>query len=255
MAQQESMIKLKGRVGDLTFYKNNKGYQVRQAKGVDPARVKKDPSFIRSRENASEFGRAVRAAKLLRDALRPLLLHQTDSTLVNRLNSRMLRILKSDDLNRRGERVVRPGNTGMLKYFDFNCNAPLHETLLFRYSVAVDTSAGIVQLHIPACYPKQAIVSPREAMYLRFTAAVVRMDFTGVEEAHPYPPLALQTTELLPLTGKLPELTLDLTIDGGIGSGPVIVLLGLSYFECFGSELYPLKSKEGSSLGIVEVVV
>src|SRR5690606_21869104 len=152
MAQQESTIKLKGRVGDLTFYKNDKGYQVRQAKGVDPARVKKDSAFIRSRENAGEFGRAVRAAKLLRHALRPLLLHRTDSTLVNRLNSRMVRILKSDGLHGRGDRVVRPENTGMLRYFDFNCNAPLHETLLLRYEVAVSTSVGIVQLHIPACY-------------------------------------------------------------------------------------------------------
>ena len=255
MAQQESTIKLKGRVGDLTFYENNKGYRVRRAKGVDPSRVKKDPSFIRSRENSSEFGRAVRAAKFLRGTLRPLLLHNTDGTQVNRLNSRMLRVLKSDGCRGRGERLVRPENTNMLRYFDFNCNAPLHEMLLVRYGVAVDVAAGTVQLQIPAFYPKQAIVSPKEATHFRLTAAAVHIDLTGVEEAHPYPPLAIQTTALFPLTDRIPASMLALDIDGGIvGSGSVIVLLGLSYFEHFGGELYPLKSKNTSPLGIVEVV-
>lgn len=256
MAQQESTIKLKGRVGDLTFYENDKGYQVRQAKGVDPARVKNDPAFIRSRENAIEFGRAVQAAKFLRGALRPLLLHNPDGTLVNRLNSRMVRVLKSDGLRGRGERLVHPENTGMLRYFDFNRNAPLHEALLVRYGVAADASAGTVQLDIPACYPKQAIVSPKETTHFRLTAAAVSIDFTGVEEdVYPYPPLALQTTALLPLTEEIPASTLVLAIDGGMGSGSVIVLLGLSYFERFSGELYPLKSKDTSPLCIVEVVV
>lgn len=256
MARQESTIKLKGRVGDLTFYENDKGYQARWAKGVDPARVKNDPAFIRSRENASEFGRAVQAAKFLRGALRPLLLHSTDGTLVNRLNSRMVRVLKSDGLHDRGKRVVHAENTGMLRYFDFNRNAPLHETLLVRYGVAADASAGTVQLHLPACYPKQAIVSPKEATHFRLTAAAVDIDFAGVEEeGFPYPPLALQTTALLPLTGQIPASSFVLAIDGGMGSGSVIVLLGLSFFEHFNGELYPLKSKDASPLCIVEVVV
>jgi len=256
MAQQESIIKLKGRVGDLSFYENNKGYQARRAKGVDPARVKHDPAFIRSRENASEFGRAVKAAKSLRSALRPLLLHNTDGTLVNRLNRRMVRVLKSDGRHVRGERLIFPENTGMLRYFDFNCNAPLHETLLLRYSVAADVSAGTVQLHLPAYYPKQAIVSPKEATHFRLTAAALRIDFSGgKEEGYPYSPLASEATTLLPLTGQVPASSLDLAIDEGTGSGSVIALLGVSFFELYSGELYPLKSKDASSLGIVEVVV
>jgi len=54
MEQQDSVIKLKGRAGGLSFYKNDKGYQARSASGIDPKRVKKDPAFERSRENASE---------------------------------------------------------------------------------------------------------------------------------------------------------------------------------------------------------
>lgn len=253
MAQQESMIKLKGRVGDLTFYENNKGYQARSARGVDSARVKKDPSFVRSRENANEFGRAVQAAKLLRGVLRPLLLYNTDGTMVNRLNSRMVRVLKSDGSNSRGERMVHPENTGMLRLFDFNHTAPLHETLLVRYGMEADLSTSTVQLHLPAYFPKQAVVAPKEATHFRLTAAAVEIDFTGMGERG-YPPLAMQTTALLPLTGQIPASSLVLAMDGRVDSGSVIVILGLSFFEQFGGELYPLKSKDASPLGIVEVL-
>lgn len=56
MAQQESIIKLKGKIGDLTFYKTKTGYQVRQATGVSADRIASDPNFQRTRENNAEFG-------------------------------------------------------------------------------------------------------------------------------------------------------------------------------------------------------
>ncbi len=39
MAQQESLIKLKGKIGDLTFYKTWNGYQARETKGIDGVRI------------------------------------------------------------------------------------------------------------------------------------------------------------------------------------------------------------------------
>jgi hypothetical protein len=69
MARQKGIIKLKGTIGDITFYKTQDGHLAREKGGIDASRIKTDPAFQRTRENGSEFGRAGKAGKVLRTAL------------------------------------------------------------------------------------------------------------------------------------------------------------------------------------------
>ena len=85
MARQNGIIKLKGTIGDITFYKTKDGHLAREKGGIDANRIKNDPAFQRTRENGSEFGRAGTAGKTLRTALRTLLLKSCDSRMVSRL--------------------------------------------------------------------------------------------------------------------------------------------------------------------------
>lgn len=244
------MIKLKGRLGGVTFYETEAGYRARTSTGVDAQRVKRDPAFRRSRENASEFGRAAKAAGYLRGVLRPLLLHNPDGSMVNRLTSRMVRALKADGVHDRGERQVSAQNAGMLRFFDFNRSAPLHETLLARYRVQLDDPGNQVLLTLPAFNAEQAIVFAADATHFQLTAAAVRVDFyPGMEDG--YPLLAMQATERLPLTAEVPAMSFALPLEGSPGS--VIVLIGLSFYESVRGEVYPLKDKALCPLGIVEV--
>jgi hypothetical protein len=71
MARQKGIIKLKGTIGDITFYKTQDGHLAREKGGIDASRIASDPAFQRTRENGSEFGRAGKAGKILRTALRP----------------------------------------------------------------------------------------------------------------------------------------------------------------------------------------
>jgi hypothetical protein len=89
MAKQKGIIKLKGTIGDITFYKSKDGYIAREKGGVDAKRIANDPAFQRTRENGSEFGRAGKAGKTLRMALRTLLLNSSDSRMVSRLTQLM----------------------------------------------------------------------------------------------------------------------------------------------------------------------
>ena len=59
MAKQTGIIKLKGKIGDLSFYKTQDGHLAREKGGVDAERIAKDPAFIRTRENGAEFGSLV----------------------------------------------------------------------------------------------------------------------------------------------------------------------------------------------------
>jgi len=80
MARQKGIIKLKGTVGDLTFYKSIDGYLVREKGGVEASRIASDPAFVRTRENNAEFGNATQAGKLLRDTVRSLSMPSTMMT-------------------------------------------------------------------------------------------------------------------------------------------------------------------------------
>ena len=61
MARQKGIIKLKGTIGDITFYKTQDGHLAREKGGIDASRIASDPAFQRTRENGSEFGRAGKA--------------------------------------------------------------------------------------------------------------------------------------------------------------------------------------------------
>ena len=49
MARQKGIIKLKGKIGDISFYKTQDGHLAREKGGVDASRIANDPAFIRTR--------------------------------------------------------------------------------------------------------------------------------------------------------------------------------------------------------------
>src|SRR5665647_1515972 len=101
MARQKGIIKLKGTIGDITFYKTKDGHLAREKGGIDASRIKNDPAFQRTRENGSEFGRAGKAGKILRTALRSLLLNSADGRMVSRLTQKMVEVIQADVTNLR----------------------------------------------------------------------------------------------------------------------------------------------------------
>ena len=69
MARQKGLIKLKGTMGDITFYRTADGYMAREKGGISAERMRTDPAFQRTRENMAEFGRAGKAGKVLRNSV------------------------------------------------------------------------------------------------------------------------------------------------------------------------------------------
>jgi hypothetical protein len=69
MAKQTGIIRLKGTIGGITFYKTSDGHLAREKGGVDASLIKNDPAFQRTRENGAEFGRAGKGGKTLRSAV------------------------------------------------------------------------------------------------------------------------------------------------------------------------------------------
>lgn len=96
MAKQKGIIKLEGTIGDITFYKSRDGYLAKGKGGIPADRIANDPNFQRTRENESEFGRAGKAGKVLRNSIRALLQNASDRLLVSRLTTEMVKVIHEE---------------------------------------------------------------------------------------------------------------------------------------------------------------
>ena len=141
MARQKGIIKLKGTIGDISFYKTQDGYLAREKGGVDAARIANDPTFQRTRENGAEFGTAGKAGKMLRIAIRSLLKNIADNRLVGRLTQEMVKVVKADTTNPRGQRNVIDGEAELLQGFEFNRNGKLGSTLFAPFVSNIDRAS------------------------------------------------------------------------------------------------------------------
>ena len=67
MAIQDGIFPLKGSIGNVTFVRTKGGvYRAQPKTSVNKERILSDRAFERTRENNAEFGRACKAAALLR---------------------------------------------------------------------------------------------------------------------------------------------------------------------------------------------
>ncbi|MEN9442235.1 MAG: hypothetical protein RLZ33_2312, partial [Bacteroidota bacterium] len=149
MARQSGLIKIKGTLDNVSFYKTKDGHLARMKTSVDGKRIASDPAFERTRENNKEFGNAATAGKLMRDALRPMALNASDSRVTSRLTQIMTRVKNMDSTSARGGRTVATGVQDpnaliQLKGFEFNKSALL-SAILFK-PVTVDNLTGEVTI-------------------------------------------------------------------------------------------------------------
>lgn len=254
MAQQESIIKLKGKIGDLTFYETKNGYQARQAKGVDPRRIATEPNYQRTRENNAEFTTAAAAAKRLRDTLRPMILLTYDPKMPGRLFSRLMRIIKADPVNDRGERRVLPENLGLLGQFGFNAAASLANTLFAERQCTIDRETGSVQVDIPALDPRVAVAAPEGATHFQFNLGVATVDFDTEGEGNGSAiAMAESETGLLkgePFAGA--TLSVDIPVDTTL---PLFVLFGISFYQEVNGKPYPLNNGAYNPVDFIRIDV
>ena len=178
MARQKGIIKLKGTIGGITFYKTSQdGHLAREKGGIEKSRIESDPAFQRTRENGSEFGRAGKAGKLLRTALRALLLNSADGRMVSRLTKEMVKVIQADLVSERGLRNVIDGEAELLLGFEFNIRGKLGTSLYAPYTSAIDRITGEITVDIPPFVPLNMIAAPSGTTHYKIISAGAEIDF------------------------------------------------------------------------------
>jgi hypothetical protein len=249
MAKQTGIIKLKGKIGDLSFYKSKDGHLAREKGGVEAERIKNDPAFVRTRENNSEFGTSASAGKFTRDSLRPIALTASDNRVVARMTKLMTQIKNLDTTSDRGSRNVGVAMTtaqakALLKGFDFNQGALLGSILYKPW--LLDTATG--EIAINGLVPANDITFPSGATHVTISGAAAALDFvTNTSEIN------LTNLVNLPINGNSTGVSLS-PASVPTGPGVKVFLLKVEFFQQVNGQQYSLKNGAYNSLKIIEVI-
>ncbi len=247
MARQTGLIKIKGTLDNVTFYKSKDGHLAKMKTSIDGARIANDPTFARTRENGSEFGSSATSGKVLRDTLRNITNNSADNRVVARVTQIMTQMKNMDLTSARGERNVgvglqTPEAKALLKGFEFNVNA-LMGSVLYKPS-SLDLLSGVIT--IADLLPANDIQWPKGSTHATLSGGFAVIDFeTGIGE--------LQLTDVANFAIDGPLLTVELTPATPAGTGVNIYLLKVEFFQLVNGVQYSMKNGSYNALKIIEV--
>lgn len=248
MARQKGIIKLKGKIGDISFYKTQDGHLAREKGGVDAERIANDAAFVRTRENGAEFGSSASSGKTLRTAIYSMLQTASDNRVVSRLTKVMTDIKNLDGTSVRGLRnvgvaIALPQAKALLKNFNFNKRAILGSILFQAYSV--NTNTGVITIN--GLEPINHINFPAGATHVTFKGSWLKLDFvTGQYD--------LQATNVQNLIIDGTQTNIVLTpanVPGGAGTD--LFLLQIEFYQEVNNVQYSLKNGAHNALSVVEI--
>ena len=248
MARQKGIIKLKGTIGDITFYKTQDGHLAREKGGIDASRIASDPAFQRTRENGSEFGRAGKAGKILRTALRALLLNSADGRMVSRLTQSMIKVLQADLVSIRGLRNIIDGEAELLTGFEFNIRGKLGTSLFAPFAATIDRVTGVIEITLASFIPANMIVAPSGTTHFKIISAGAEVDF----EAETFV-VDNSETAILPWDSVATAVITQTNNVTPASTKPLFLALGVEFYQLVNGQMYPLKNGAYNPLSLVRV--
>jgi len=248
MAKQTGIIKIKGKIDDLSFYQTQDGHIVRKKGGVDGKRIATEAAFVRTRENGAEFASSARAGKFVRTALFSLIQNAKDNRVTSRLTKLMSEIKNMDATSARGLRnvgvaIALPAAKQKLKGFNFNNRAILESVLFNAYSV--NTATGVI--NVSGLIPIDEIAYPQGATHVTLRGSWTRVNFaTGVSQVF--------TTNAVNLALNATSSNVVLTPTGTpTGAGTDLFILQLEFFQVVNNVQYVLKNGAHNAMAIIDV--
>ena len=245
MARQTGILGIQGTVGGLVFNRNG---SISQKPQGNKAAFASAPSRARTRENASEFGTAASAGKLIRTALRTLISTASDSLMVSRLTQKTRAIIGMDETDDRGARVMDKDNALELMGFDFNASASLSQVFFGAYTAAA--AGADLTIDLPSLNGLTDVAAPQGATHfeLLLGSAAINFETGAIVQGAVAVPLGS-----LPLNG--PVLT-NQAIKATLPTAPtaddvVIGVLGVNFYQLLNGKQYPLHNNASNPLAIV----
>lgn len=249
MAKQDSIVKIRGTVDNLTFARTKDGSQVRKKKlPVSEIELQNSPKYARLRENMSEFQRGVNAGKTFRLATTDIAANTTDKRIARRLTKAFMEVINSDQHNKRGQRTVVDGNITLIRDFNFNPPAELTQSLKISFPAAIDRVTGKMTADIPVFIPEDAVAFPPGATHFMIHSLGVEVNFgTGAFNSRTF------TSQGIPLgTDPTPAIAIVHQMTAN-STNPLFLLLGIRFYQEVNGVFYPLRNSANNALAVIDV--
>lgn len=267
MARQKGHIKYVGTLGEVRHFKikGNEGYFAGLKGGPTGEQVKTAPSFIRTRENMSEFAACANAGKSLRTGLSALMKQMSDSQLTGRLTAIMKKINIEDGSEARGQRAVLVSQQPQyLKGLDFNRNISFNGIFNAPFSLAVTVDRNESTFSVYPFNPLNYLNIPSGATHFRIINALsVLSDFVYNPTTGAYEPAEPSFNEMSNITysdytavdSLTPLIEVISTLPGAptlTTSVAVLASIGIEFYQQVGSNYYLFNA--GNALKIQDVL-
>lgn len=246
MGLQTGVVRIRGKVGNLTFAKTANGDEVRMNTSLTGDKMRKDKRFKRTRENWAEFSRAASAAKLIRSAFATATKDISDARAYNRLATLTLRVVKSDPTSARGERVLQLGDFNNLVDYEFNNGQPMRSTVKTPFELLIDRAAGTADINLPEMQPDVAIAELEGATHFKLAGALAEIDWDAGE----YLLDTLESAEI-PYGNQIEAAqALNLTFTAG-STKTILVALGVAFYQEVNGQFYALQDGGKNAMALV----
>jgi hypothetical protein len=240
---------LKGTLDNTTFVKTPDGFYAKLKRSFNKSKYLTDPAFERQRDNVAEFTRAIKGGKLIRSAMRPLIIHAKDRKSSNRLSAELKKIVLTDTVSERGKRNLDLANTDLLKHFEFNGQALLDEKFYAPIQPSIDRATGSLTIDIPSFIPKDMIVAPEGTTHFEFISAGLEANFEGEMTV-----FDMQKSALLPWDNNATAV-INLTHNVSANSKFTLMLsFGIRFYQQVNGYTYPMKDASSNPLKVVDVL-
>ena len=237
MAKQNSIIPIKGTIGNLTFLETKNGQEVRK-KRMKATREELDSvNYARATEHKKEWRRGVAASSLMRSAAKDAILLCKDRKMVARLGARMYKVTKEDFTHGRGERTVEDGNLSTLKGFNFNEDMSVNSAWTIDIRAEFDRPSGKMTVHVPEFIPGKAVKIPSGANCFKYHLVASELNFKSDQHV----------TEDFESDGIFPEFDVEVATDhvfqlSAASTNPVFVMVGIRFYDKVMDKFYPIKN-------------
>lgn len=188
------------------------------------------------------------AGKMLRTAMRNLLINSADSRMVSRLTQQMVKVIQADAVNVRGQRNVIDGEAELLLGFEFNLRGKLGTTLYAPFVGAIDRVSGEITVDIAPFIPANMIVGPSGTTHYKIISGGAEIDFENEISV-----VETSQTAILPWDATLTVVIAHTNQVTAASTKPLFLALGIEFFQEVNGTMYSLKNGAFNPLSLVKV--
>jgi hypothetical protein len=262
MSRQESMIKFKGKMDGISFYKKDGVYVARKASGPSRERILNDPKFERTRENMSEFAGLALASASFSTIFAPVK-NLRDTKVRGRSAKLFRKMMVVDEASILGQRqVLLSAHRSNLVKMELNLDSQLNTMFTANYTATHSADRKTATITIPEILHYMVTPPPSATHFQLVQLSGILADVIYNTNANRYDyannvlsgKSKVTFSDYLPVKGSSAlsaTLQTVLDVDALNENLSVIQALGILFFKKHGTAYYP--SNEGKGMRIIDV--